>query len=306
MIQAHHLAKRFGTAIAVEDVTLSVEKGQILALLGPNGAGKTTTVRMLASLLVPTTGQATIAGFDTVKDASQVRQMTGLLTELPGLYNRMSALDYLNFFGQLYGMTSARRTAQIEHFLKYFGTWDARRYPIGKYSKGMRQKVALARALLHDPQVILLDEPTSAMDPASAKSVRDYIRGLKEAGRTIVICTHNLGEAESLSDSIAIIKRGRIVAHGTSDELKRGLLGDPCFEVRFHKPVDPALFSLDGLLQIEAWDSTSLRYRTREPERANPAFVQHLVSAGAEVVSISQVPQSLEAVYLHLVGEELN
>ncbi|MBI2888162.1 MAG: ABC transporter ATP-binding protein [Chloroflexi bacterium] len=304
MIQAQHLVKRFGAFTAVYDVTLQVEPGEILALLGPNGAGKTTTVRMLASLLLPSEGVATIAGYDSVRDAAQVRRVVGLLTEIPGLYSRMSAEDYLDFFGQLSRLSSQERSDRARHLLTYFGVWPDRQRSIGSYSKGMRQKVALARALIHDPQVVLLDEPTSAMDPASAKAVRDYIRGLQAAGRAIMLCTHNLAEAEALADRIAIIKRGRIVAHGASAELKRQLLGAPLYEVRLARPVGGELFSLDGLLQVDAWDETWVRYRTACPEQANPAFVQHLVSAGAEVVSVSQLPQSLEALYLHMVGEE--
>ena len=304
MIEAFHLSKQFAATLAVEDVTLSIAKGEVLALLGPNGAGKTTTVRMLSSLLNPTSGRATIAGFDTVADAPQVRQRIGLLTELPGLYNRMNAVDYLDFFGELYGMTARQRADQAVHLLSYFGLWDARLRPIGTYSKGMRQKVALARALFHDPQVILLDEPTSAMDPSSAKGVRDYISGLRETGKTILICTHNLAEAERLADSIAIIKQGRIIAQGTSADLKQRWLGQPLFEVRLQHPVDPAVFSVNGLLKVESWDTTWLRYRTQVPEQANPMLVQHLVGQGAGVVSVSQVPQSLEAVYLHLVEEQ--
>ncbi len=304
MIQAHHLTKQFAATVAVRDVTLSVARGEVLALLGPNGAGKTTSVRMLSSLLVPTSGTATVAGFDTVEEAAQVRQHIGLLTELPGLYNRMNAVNYLNFFGEMYGMTPRLRADRAVHLLTYFGLWDARLRPIGTYSKGMRQKVALARALYHDPDVILLDEPTSAMDPASAKSVRDYISGLKQAGKTILICTHNLAEAETLADSIAIIKQGRIIAQGTSAELKQRWLGHPMYEVRLQHPVDPSLFSVNGMLKVESWDTTWLRYRTQQPEQANPALVQHLVAGGAGVVSVSQVAQSLEAVYLQLVEDE--
>ena len=304
MLQAFQLGKQFGAFTAVSDVTLEVEPGQILALLGPNGAGKTATVRMLASLLRPSTGRATVAGYDTVTEAPQVRRRVGMLTELPALYARMSALDYLEFYGKLYDMPPAQSSAQAEHLLRYFGIWDDRRRAIGAYSKGMRQKVALARALLHGPQVILLDEPTSAMDPASAKTVRDYILGLREQGRTILICTHNLAEAEALADRIAIIQLGRISVKGTIAELKLSLLGSPLHEIRFSSPVDRVHFSVDGLATIEEYGATWVRYRTSKPEDANPVFVRHLINAGAEIVSVSQMPQSLEAVYLRMVGEE--
>ena len=303
MIQARHLVKRFGSFTAVHDVTFEVAPGQILALLGPNGAGKTTTIRMLASLLRPSGGSATIADFDTVEQPEQVRRSVGLLTELPGLYGRMGAEAYLAFFGGLYPIPEARRAANAEALLTYFGIWEHRARAIGSYSKGMRQKVALARALLHDPQVILLDEPTSAMDPASAKSVRDYIAGLRRAGRTILMCTHNLAEAETLADSIAIIKRGKVVAHGSPVDLKRQLLGDPQYEVRLAQPLG-ATPGLDGLATLEGYGDTWLRYRTPTPEATNPAVVQRLVDAGAQVVSLQPVGQTLEAVYLHMVEEQ--
>ncbi len=302
MIQARHLVKRFGSFTAVHDVTFEVAPGQILALLGPNGAGKTTTIRMLASLLRPSGGSATIADFDTVEQPEQVRRSVGLLTELPGLYGRMTAEAYLAFFGGLYPISASRRTANAEALLTYFGIWEHRARPIGSYSKGMRQKVALARALLHDPQVILLDEPTSAMDPASAKSVRDYIAGLRRAGRTILMCTHNLAEAETLADTIAIIKHGRVVAHGSATGLKRQLLGDPQYEVRLGQPLGSTP-DFDTLVTVEAYGDTWLRYRTPTPEVTNPALVKRLVDSGAQVVSLQPVGQSLEAVYLHMVEE---
>jgi len=174
----------------------------------------------------------------------------------------MNAVNYLNFFGEMYGMTPHQRADRAVHLLTYFGLWDARLRPIGTYSKGMRQKVALARALYHDPDVILLDEPTSAMDPASAKSVRDYISGLKQAGKTILICTHNLAEAETLADSIAIIKQGRIIAQGTSSELKQRWLGLPVYEVRLqhHRQLQDLLQPpANEYRTVQLEDSFSLR-----------------------------------------------
>lgn len=303
MIQANDLIKRFGAFTAVAGVSLDVRPGEILALLGPNGAGKTTTVRMLASLLRPTAGTATIAGFDTTADPAGVRKAVGLLTELPGIYQRMSAEDYLRFFGDLYGVSKADFDTRSRHLLQYFDLWDARDRAIGTYSKGMRQKMSLSRALLHEPMVILLDEPTSAMDPASAKSVRDYIWDLKAKGRTFLICTHNLAEAEALADRMAIIKAGRIVAEGTAAELKQRLLGQPLFEVRFGSPIDPDILNFNGVLHIEQSADTWLRYSTPDPRAANPTFLRYLVEAGADVISMSPVPQSLEDVYLRMVAQ---
>ena len=303
MIETASLTKQFGDFTAVDSVDLSVREGEVLALLGPNGAGKTTTVRMLASILKPTAGWARIAGYDTVHDAKMVRHMVGLLTEFPGLYLRMKGRDYLDFFGQLQGLSPAQRVERSEQLLKRFELWEAADRRSGEYSKGMRQKLALVRAMLHDPQVLFLDEPTSAMDPHSAKLVRDAILELRQDRRTIILCTHNLNEAEMLADRIAIIRRGRIVALGTPTELKARLLGDPLLELRLAQPLDGLLSELEGWLAIEGYGDTWLRYRTPDPERVNPRLLQRLAERGIPVVTLSEVPRSLEEVYLRIVNE---
>ena len=225
MIETHDLSKQFHDFMAVDGVNLSVDAGQILALLGQNGAGKTTTVRMLTALLNPTRGWARVAGYDVVKNGHDVRSSVGVLTEQHGLYMRMTAIEYLDYFGQIYNIAPSARKSRSEHLLEYFGLTEAAKRRIGEYSKGMRQKLALARAMMHDPGVLLLDEPTSAMDPESARLVRDEIARLKSSQRTIVICSHNLTEVEALADKIAIIYRGRILLQGTLEELKKNVLG---------------------------------------------------------------------------------
>ncbi len=200
--------------------------------MGPNGAGKTTTVRMLTSVLRPTRGQARIAGYDVVEEPARVRASVGVLTEQHGLYGRMPAGEYLDFFGQIYGMDARERRSRANQLLEDFGLIDYQARRISEYSKGMRQKLALARALIHNPPVLLLDEPTSAMDPESAHLVRNAIRDLRSASRAIIICTHNLAEAEELADQIAIIRKGRIIASGSPNELKQSYLGPAVFEVR--------------------------------------------------------------------------
>jgi ABC-2 type transport system ATP-binding protein len=237
LIETVGLTKQFDTLTAVDGLTFTVREGEILVLLGPNGAGKTTTVRMLSSILKPTAGCARVAGYDVVKDARKVRHIVGHLTEFPGLYLRMRSLDYLDFFGELQGMSRAERRTRAEELLKQFDLWDARDRRLGEYSKGMRQKMALIRAMLHNPRVLFLDEPTSAMDPHSAKQVRDAIASLRGSGRTIVICTHNLHEAEALADHIAVIRRGKLIAFGSPGQLKNDLLGLPLWEVRLAHPL---------------------------------------------------------------------
>ena len=303
MIETEGLTKQFGDFTAVDGLTFSVSQGEVLALLGPNGAGKTTTVRMLAAILKPTAGRATIAGHDVVAGAKTVRHLVGLLTELPGLYLSMRTLDYLDFFGQLQGMSPEWRRERSEELLRRFEMWEARHQRLGEYSKGMRQKLALIRAMLHDPQILFLDEPTSAMDPHSARLVRDSILDLRRDRRTIVVCTHNLPEAELLADRIAIIRRGSIIALGPSAELKSHLLGAPLLELRLAQPLDGLLPLISDLIQVEEQGKTWLRYRTVQPEVVNPLLLGRLAQEGAKIITLSEVPRSLEDVYLKIVEQ---
>jgi ABC-2 type transport system ATP-binding protein len=301
VIETNKLVKCFENLTAVDQLTLSVEEGEILALLGPNGAGKTTTVRMLSSILKPTSGSARVAGYDVAADARRVRQVVGQLTEFPGLYLRMRALDYLAFFGELHGMAHSECRERSEKLLRHFDLWEARDRRLGEYSKGMRQKIALIRCLLHNPRVLFLDEPTSAMDPHSAKQVRDAVAELTGSGRTIILCTHNLHEAESLADRIAVIRRGRLIALGTPEELKRSLLGLPIWELKLARPLDHAWPDFDGQLQVQDANPLWLRYRCPTPQTTNPMLLQRLHELDAQVLALSELSRSLEQVYLKLV-----
>jgi ABC-2 type transport system ATP-binding protein len=303
MIELTGLTKRFDDFTAVDGVTLSVSAGEILALLGPNGAGKTTTVRMLAAILRPTAGEARVAGYSVTEQPQEVRRRVGVLTEHPGLYLRMRGGRYLDFFGRLMGLGADERGRRAKDLLARFGmaeAWDRR---MGTYSKGMRQKMALVRAMLHDPPVLLLDEPTSAMDPHSAKLVRDAVVGLRHHRRAIVICTHNLPEAEAIADRIAIIRRGRIIALGTPAELKDRLPGMPLMELRLAQPTDGVVKLLSGLIDVEAHGDDWVRYFTPDPQDTNPQLLHLLAMHGVGVVTLSEVGRSLEDVYLRVVEE---
>jgi ABC-2 type transport system ATP-binding protein len=301
MIRTKELCKYFDDFVAVKSVDLHVRAGEVLALLGPNGAGKTTTVRMLASILKPTRGQAWIDGHDVVEDALVVRRLVGVLTETPGLYSRMKAREYIDFFGELQGMDKRTRTARGEQLMAQFGMDEVWHLRLGEYSKGMRQKMALIRTMLHDPRVLLLDEPTSAMDPHSAKQVRDAILSLRSNQRAVIVCTHNLAEAELLADRIAIIRRGEIVVRGTAEQLKQELLGAPMLELRLADSVNGLAELLTDLVSIEAQGENWLRYRADDPRSVNPVLLDRLSSAGHRVVTLSPVAQSLEDVYLQVV-----
>ena len=302
MISAENLTKRFEDFVAVDSVSLTVETGEVLALLGPNGAGKTTTIRMLTSILKPSSGRAQVAGYDVVKQSKQVRASVGVLTENHGLYHRMPAFEYLQFFGQLYGIDRSALDQKINILVERFDLGRASKRRIGEYSQGMRQKLALARALLHDPPVLLLDEPTSAMDPESARLVRNMIRELRSSARTVLICTHNLGEAEELADRIAIIREGKIIEYGTAIELRRKLLGLPLYVVQFAEALNRIKIPpIDGVLDLEIGEDW-IRYASNQPETANPQMLRWLIDQGLEVVSLHEVPKSLENVYLEAVA----
>ncbi len=272
-----------------------------MALLGQNGAGKTTTVRMLTALLQPTRGSARVAGYDVVKNGHDVRASVGVLTEQHGLYMRMSAYEYLDFFGQVYSLSPSARKQRADHLLEYFGLTEAAKRRIGEYSKGMRQKLALARAMIHDPSVLLLDEPTSAMDPESARLVRDEIARLKSSQRTIVICSHNLSEVEELADQIAIIYRGKILALGSLEELKQKSLGAPEYEIKFSEAWDATGLKLPEGVELLEKTATHLKVRVPRPQESNPQILKALTSAS--VMAFQEEPRTLEQVYLKVMSE---
>jgi ABC-2 type transport system ATP-binding protein len=298
MIQTEDLSKQFGDYWAVDGISLDVYPGQVLALLGQNGAGKTTTVRMLTSVLTPTRGRARISGFDVVQSPEKVRASVGVLTEQHGLYLRMTGVEYLDFFGKIYGLNAYLRQKQSRRWLEYFGLMDVARRPIGQYSKGMRQKLALARTLIHEPPILLLDEPTSAMDPESAQLVRAAIGSLRTEQRTIIICTHNLVEAEMLANKIAIIYRGKIISGGTVEELKRTLLGPAEYEVRIRGEWPKDTLNLPmGVTPLISGEAGP-RFRIDDPQVSNPMLLQELFKHGVQVVALQELPRTLEQVYL--------
>ena len=222
MIEAKGLAKRFGNREALHSISFEVEEGEIYGLLGRNGAGKTTTVRILACLLRPSGGEGRVARLrHPARTPRSIRACIGILTEVPGLYERLSAWEYLDFFGDVYGLSRTERHSRAEELLRMLGIWEVRDLRLRGYSKGMKQKVAISRALLHRPRVVFFDEPTAALDPESAKIVRDYLQYLADEQRvTVVLCTHNLAEAERLCRRLSIVRGGRQIAEGTPIELK--------------------------------------------------------------------------------------
>jgi ABC-2 type transport system ATP-binding protein len=311
MIATHGLTRAFDGVPAVEDVSFSVPAGTLFALLGPNGAGKTTTVRMLMGLIGPSSGTATVAGYRIGggADAGRVlRRACGLLTEAPGFYDRMSALDNLRFFGRLYGLPERTLREQLEHFLKLLELWDRRDDVVGTFSKGMKQRLAIIRALFHDPKVVFLDEPTAGLDPEAALEVRELIAQLKSEGRTIVVCTHNLDEAERLADAVGILRR-RLLVCDTLERLRAGPDGDGSLTVQCTltgPAAEHALALRSGppaprVRDARAADAT---LTARCPPDEVPRLVAWLVGRGAGIREVHAAADSLETIYLRAVRGE--
>ncbi len=304
MIESHALTKYYDDFLAVDSVSLNIPAGTVLALLGPNGAGKTTTVRMLTSILAPSSGWARVAGFDVVKEPERVRAHVGVLTEQHGLYERMKAVEYLDFFGQVYHLPADVRRKRTLDLMEHFGLSFALKKTLGEYSKGMKQMLALVRAMLHDPPVLLLDEPTSAMDPQSAKLVRDAIIELQRDERTFLITTHNLTEAQQLANRIAIIRQGKIIASGDFEALARRFVGEPLMELRVGGQLNGLAKDIGDMVAVEASGDDWLRFRVPDPNTTNPALIRRVMALGVDVVTLAPVSQTLEDIYLQVVKED--
>ncbi|MDW8404804.1 ABC transporter ATP-binding protein [Chloroflexus sp.] len=302
-IECHRLTRRFDRLVAVTDLDLAIPTGTIFGFLGPNGAGKTTTVRMLCALIAPSSGTARVAGFDVQTQAAAVRAATGILTETPGLYDSLSALENLIFFARLYGLSATQATERANQYLRLFELWERRNDPVGGFSKGMRQKLAIARALLHDPPVVFLDEPTAGLDPAAARAVRDVIKTLRASGRTIFLTTHNLAEADELCDLIGVF-RTRLISLDTPANLRARLFGQSV-RVVLAGPAAPLASLVQRLPFVSevVADEQALLVRLAHPEQNNPELVRALVSAGADICYLEPFTPSLETVYLELLDE---
>lgn len=300
MIVVRGLTKTFDTVKAVENLTFSVQSGEVFGLLGPNGAGKTTTIRMLTALIAPTSGEAFVAGFKIGDGDKAIRRAVGILTETPGMYEGLSAEKNLVFYARMYEVQDV--AGQVEKYLRMLGLWDRRHELVGTFSKGMRQKLAIGRALLHEPKVLFLDEPTSGLDPQMARTVRDFIQELREQGRTIVLTTHNLDVADRLCDRIGVI-RSRLLILDSPAELRRKLFGRT---VVFHLSQEAQVFtrafkSVDYVQSVDAMDN-KLVLQIDEPEIRNPEVIRKLVSQGADIQFVGEIRRSLEDIYLQIIN----
>ena len=305
MIEVKNLTKHFGEVTAVDSVTFHVAKGEVFGLLGPNGAGKTTTIRMLCCLIAKTSGEAWIAGhpIDGSADSLAIRKMVGLVTDNVGLYEELSAYENLDYYGKLYECPEPQRQERIEYYLTMMDLWDKRNLDISDYSKGMKQKIAIARALVHDPELLFLDEPTANLDPESARVVREIILKLKKEGKTIFINTHNLDEAQRICDRIGILKT-RLLAVNTPDQLESTVGGANKTVFQLEQVTDHILEAVRQIHSTEIGvEDNKITLVLADPLKQNPDVVQQIVSAGGRIQYITQLNPSLEETYLKVIQE---
>ncbi len=304
-IDVHNLTKKFRENIAVENLTFHVDKGEIFGLLGPNGAGKTTTVRMLCSLIAPTSGSVSINGYDiaNVEGSMKARKVIGLVPDNVGLYDSLSAVDNLEFYGRMYETPEKLVKENIEKYLRMLDLWEKRNQTVGTYSKGMKQKVAVARAIVHDPEILIMDEPTANLDPEASKTIRDFILELKRENRTIMLNTHNLDEAQKICTKIGVLKT-RLVALDTPANLEKSLSGNRT-SIMLAEINNKILQTVKDLnLGNVVQDGNTLMIDLVDTDRDTPIVVSAITAAGGKIRSVNEVKGSLEDAYLSLVKEK--
>ena len=294
------LSRNFGEITAVRDIDFQVEEGEVFGVLGPNGAGKTTLVRLLNGILTPSSGNALVFGMDPAREGDRVRRITGVLTESPSHYERLTAYQNLSFYAAMSGVPEGDLPSRVNQMLSLFGLQDRARAPVGGFSKGMKQRLALARALIHEPKMLFLDEPTAGLDPEAARQVDDLIADLvEEEGRTVFLCTHNLPEAQALCDRLMMLNRGRMLAIGSIPELTARIWQALPVDLEFLVPPPPGvrkdLRSMEGV-NLESEDPTRFTLRLKGKEQI-PAVVAMAVEGGAEILRVSPREYSLEEIY---------
>jgi ABC-2 type transport system ATP-binding protein len=305
-IQTEGLSRQFGSVQAVNNVSFAAEEGEVFGLLGPNGAGKTTLVRLLNGILAPTGGSARVLGYDPATQGDEVRQRTGVLTETPSLYERLTARENLRFFGTLYGISDSELPRRVDELLRLFeleGRADSR---VGGFSKGMKQRLALARTLIHEPKVLFFDEPTSGLDPEAAHQVTNLIERLsRERGRTVFLCTHNLDEAQRLCNRVGVINAGKLLAVGSPAQLARDLWQGVWVDITLRAAPDAKLLEMmrgiGGVTHITA-DGLQVSAQV-QAEDCIPNIVASAAGAGAQIMRVNPREYTLEEIYFRLQEE---
>ncbi|MBC8389368.1 MAG: ABC transporter ATP-binding protein [Actinobacteria bacterium] len=303
MIKVENLTKIFGDVTALDNISFQIKESEIFGFLGPNGAGKTTTIRILSTLISPTSGKFTINGKDPKEDSSHIRSIIGLLTETPGMYEKISAYDNLKYFSNFYDISEKKRKNNIEKYLKMFDLWKRKDALVATYSKGMKQKLALSRALIHEPKILFLDEPTAALDPESAHMVRNFIESLKKEKTTVFLCTHNLEEASNLSDRVCIIKK-KIIKIASLTELqtnKKYKNVEIVFKDDSKKFID-IIKPIKEIISISA-EQNKINLSLEKPQITNPIIIKKLIENGVEILYFNEITESLEEIYLDLIKE---
>ena len=303
MIDVRAISRQFGPLTALDHVSFGVEPGEIVALLGPNGAGKTTASRIIAGLLAPSDGDVIVDGISVRGDPTAVRRRCGFVTDQPALYDRMPLRAYLDFFCRLYDVADpARRVNELALLLGLADRLDSR---LGTFSRGMKQKVAIARGLVHDPPVLLLDEPAATLDPETARMLRTFIVSLRARHRAILLCTHDLDEAQRIANRVVVLYRGRVARAGTTDELRAA--ERPSYLVTFDGEADRALAALERVgVHAEVAGTNGhhgLRFTPDDPARTNAAVLRALLDAGVPVLTLTREERSLEEAYFSIVSQ---
>lgn len=306
VIQTEHLTRRFGDLTALDQISLTVEQGEVFGLLGPNGAGKTTLVRLLNGMLAISGGSARVLGYDPASQGDQLRRHTGVLTETPSLYEQLSARENLIFFGTLYGVPEGDLSRRVDEVLDLFGLRERTANKAGEFSKGMKQRLALARTLVHEPELLFFDEPTAALDPEASRQVTDLIASLsRERGRTIFLCTHNLDEAQRLCDRVAVINRGKLLAVGTPAQLARDRFQGTWVEIALRTAPDgglvAALQAMPEVIQVSL-DDQKLAVQINHDD-VIPAVVAQVVELGGQIMRVNPREHSLEEIYFKVQEE---
>lgn len=305
IIHTEHLSRSFGTVTAVDDLSMDVPAGIVFGFLGPNGAGKTTTIHLLLGLLEPTQGSAKVMGFDTRSQADEIRAKSGALLEFSGLYERMSAEDNLDLYGRIYQMPTPERKARTKELLTHLDLWDRRKDKVGTWSRGMKQKLAVARALFHHPPLIFLDEPTAGFDPVAAAALHADLASLvRSEGVTVFLNTHNLAEAEKLCAQVGVIRSGKLLTIGNPDELRLSKGGHrvEIFGQGFNEKTLTLLQSRPEVARAET-QNNHLLIELRDESKTGP-LVTLIVQSGGEVEEIKRTGTSLEDLFLTLMKEE--
>jgi len=306
-LEAVELVKRFGPVTALNGISFSVEDGELFGFLGPNGAGKTTTIRIFMNLTRPTSGEARIFGLDSVQDSLEVKSLVGIVPDISNIFPEISTLSNLLFTGSLYGLGRKERRSRAEELLETFTLSEHADKKAGQLSHGLKRRLAIAMSIVHSPKVVFLDEPTSGLDVSSARGIRNLVNSLKATGTTFFLTTHNMEEANELSDRIAVINQGNIIAIDTPERLKREAVESQVLLVEFNRTLNEEekkeLASTSHLSDV-CMENNSYKFHTGNPESAIDSIVQFASKHGLKIRLINTLGPSLEDVFLRLTGEE--